>query len=105
MLEKSLNSRLPYDTLKNYLVDIHPTARSFKIMLDKSRHNSSRFMQDTIKYAKERWGKSHNPPYFELGNLVLVSTLSFNAIQAPKKQKDFFVEPFMIKQLHSLNAV
>ncbi|MBW0566394.1 hypothetical protein O181_106109 [Austropuccinia psidii MF-1] len=38
MLEKVWNPRLPYDTLKDYLVDIHQTAISFKIMLDTERH-------------------------------------------------------------------
>ncbi|MBW0517711.1 hypothetical protein O181_057426 [Austropuccinia psidii MF-1] len=53
MLEKGCNPRLPYDTLKNNLVDIHPTASSFKLMLDKARHHANRFMQDFFKYAKE----------------------------------------------------
>ncbi|MBW0578730.1 hypothetical protein O181_118445, partial [Austropuccinia psidii MF-1] len=42
MLEKGWNPRLPYDTLKKDLVDIHPTASSFKIMLDKARHHANR---------------------------------------------------------------
>ncbi|MBW0528996.1 hypothetical protein O181_068711 [Austropuccinia psidii MF-1] len=33
MLEKCWNPRIPYDTLKKNLVDIHPTASSFKLML------------------------------------------------------------------------
>ncbi|MBW0558375.1 hypothetical protein O181_098090 [Austropuccinia psidii MF-1] len=33
MLEKGWNPRLPYDTLKKDLVDIHPTASSFKLVL------------------------------------------------------------------------
>ncbi|MBW0463849.1 hypothetical protein O181_003564 [Austropuccinia psidii MF-1] len=51
-LEKGWNPRLPFDNLKKDLVDIHPTSRSFKIMLDKSRHNANRCMQDFFKYAK-----------------------------------------------------
>ncbi|MBW0479414.1 hypothetical protein O181_019129 [Austropuccinia psidii MF-1] len=35
MLEKGWNSRLPADTLRENLIDIHPTASSFKLMLDK----------------------------------------------------------------------
>ncbi|MBW0557513.1 hypothetical protein O181_097228, partial [Austropuccinia psidii MF-1] len=35
MLEKRWNPRLPADTLRKDLIDIHPTASSFKIMLDK----------------------------------------------------------------------
>ncbi|MBW0548128.1 hypothetical protein O181_087843 [Austropuccinia psidii MF-1] len=85
MLEKGWNTRLPYDTLKKGLVGIHPTASSFKIMLDKARHHANRFMQDSFKYAKERWDKIHKPPELKIGDLVLVSTLHFNNIRGAKK--------------------
>ncbi|MBW0528520.1 hypothetical protein O181_068235 [Austropuccinia psidii MF-1] len=62
-------------------------------------------MQDSFSYAKERWDKIHKPPNFKIGDLVLVSTLSFNNIKGPKKLKDSFALPFMIKALHGLNAV
>ncbi|MBW0570827.1 hypothetical protein O181_110542 [Austropuccinia psidii MF-1] len=105
MLEKGWNPRLPYDTLKKDLVDIYPTESSFKIMLYKARHHANRCMQDSFKYAKERWDKSHKPPDFKIGDLVLVSTLNFNNIKGPKKLKDSFAGPFMIKALHGLNSV
>ena len=105
MLEKGWNPRLPYDTLKKNLVDIHPTASSFKIILDKARHRANRCMQDSFKYAKERWDKSHKPPDFEIGDLVPVSTLNFNNIKGSKKLKDSFAGPFMVKALHGPNAV
>ncbi|MBW0563631.1 hypothetical protein O181_103346 [Austropuccinia psidii MF-1] len=60
MLEKGWNARLPYDALQKDLVDIHPTASSFKLMLDNARHHASRCMQDSFKYAKERWDKIIN---------------------------------------------
>ncbi|MBW0576096.1 hypothetical protein O181_115811 [Austropuccinia psidii MF-1] len=41
ILEKGWNPRLPYDTLKKDLVDIHPTAISFKIMLEKARNDAN----------------------------------------------------------------
>ncbi|MBW0566443.1 hypothetical protein O181_106158 [Austropuccinia psidii MF-1] len=105
MLEKGWNPRLPYDTLKKDLVDIHLTASSFKIMLDKARHNANSCMQDSFKYAKERWDKSHKPPELKIRDLVLVSTLNFNNIKGPKKLKDSIVGPFIIKALHGPNAV
>ncbi|MBW0553917.1 hypothetical protein O181_093632 [Austropuccinia psidii MF-1] len=105
MLEKGWNPRLPYDTLKKDLVDIHPTESSFKIILDKARHHANRFMQDSYKYAKERWDKGHKAPDFKIGDLVLVSTLNLNNIKGPKKLKDSFAGPFMIKALHGPNAV
>ncbi|MBW0542166.1 hypothetical protein O181_081881 [Austropuccinia psidii MF-1] len=67
-LEKGCNPRLPYDSLKKDLVDIHLTASSFNLMLDKARHHSNRCMQDSLKYAKERWDKSHKPPEFKIGD-------------------------------------
>ncbi|MBW0590463.1 hypothetical protein O181_130178 [Austropuccinia psidii MF-1] len=105
ILEKSWSPRLPYDTLKKDLVDIHPKARSFKIIIDKARHNENRCMQDYFKYAKERWDKSHKPPDFKVGDLVLVSTPNFNNIKGPKKLKYSFAKTFMIRELHCLNSV
>ncbi|MBW0588965.1 hypothetical protein O181_128680 [Austropuccinia psidii MF-1] len=72
MLQKCWNPRLPYDTLKKDLVEIHPTESSFKLMLDKARHHANRCMKDSYKYAKERWDKSHKSPDFKIGDLVLV---------------------------------
>ncbi|MBW0526675.1 hypothetical protein O181_066390 [Austropuccinia psidii MF-1] len=105
MLEKGFNPRLPYDALKRDLVDIHPTQSSFKLMLDKARHHANRCMQDSFKYAKERWDKIHKPPDFEVGYLVLVSTFNFDNIKGPKKLKDSFAGPFMIKALPGPNSV
>ncbi|MBW0506864.1 hypothetical protein O181_046579 [Austropuccinia psidii MF-1] len=62
-------------------------------------------MQESFKYAKERWDKSHKPPDFKIGDLVLVSTLNFKNIKGPKKLKDSFAEPFIIKALNGPNAV
>ncbi|MBW0566541.1 hypothetical protein O181_106256 [Austropuccinia psidii MF-1] len=62
-------------------------------------------MQDSFKYEKERWDKSHKPPAFKIGDLILVSTLNFNNIRGPKKLKDSFSGPFMTKALHGPNAV
>ncbi|MBW0532153.1 hypothetical protein O181_071868 [Austropuccinia psidii MF-1] len=105
ILEKGLNPRLPYDTFKMDLGDIHPTERSFKIILDKARHHAHRCMQYSSKYAKERWDKSHKPPDFKVRDLVLVSSLKFNNLKVPKKLKDPFARPFMVRELHGPDAV
>ncbi|MBW0556595.1 hypothetical protein O181_096310 [Austropuccinia psidii MF-1] len=104
ILEKVQNPRLPYDTLKNDLVDIHPTASSLNLILEKARHHANRCMKDSFKYVKERWDKGHKPPDFKIGDLVLVSTLNVNNIKGPKRLKDSFEGPFMIKALHGPNA-
>ncbi|MBW0486943.1 hypothetical protein O181_026658 [Austropuccinia psidii MF-1] len=85
MLEKGWNTRLPCVTLKNNLVDIHPTEISFKMMLGKVIHHSNRCN-------------------ILLRDLVLVSTLNFNEIKGTKKLEDSFEELFMIKALHGPNA-
>ncbi|MBW0553897.1 hypothetical protein O181_093612 [Austropuccinia psidii MF-1] len=105
MLEKGWNTRFLYDTLKKELVGIHPTAISFKIMLDKARQYSNSCIQDSSKYAKERWDKIHMPPDFKVGDLVLVETLNFHSIKGPNKLKDSFAGPFIIRELHCPNSV
>ncbi|MBW0553775.1 hypothetical protein O181_093490 [Austropuccinia psidii MF-1] len=105
MLEKGWNPKLPVDTLKKDLVNIHPTASSFKLLLDKVRHHENQSMNDAFEYAKQKWDKSHKTPELKVGDLTLVSTLNFNNIQGPKKLKDSFAGPFIIKALHGTNAV
>ncbi|MBW0522090.1 hypothetical protein O181_061805 [Austropuccinia psidii MF-1] len=105
MLEKGWNPRLPADTLRKDLIDIHPTASRFKIMLYKVKHHAKQSMDDAFDYAKQKWDKSHKVPDFKVGDLVLVSTLNFNNIKGPKKLKDSYVGPFVIVAFHGTNAV
>ncbi|MBW0484727.1 hypothetical protein O181_024442 [Austropuccinia psidii MF-1] len=100
MLKKGWTTRIPYDTFKKDLVDIHPTARIFKIILDTKRNQGNRCMQDYFKYSKDRWDKSHKPLDSKEGDLVLVSNINFNNIKGQKKFKDPFSGPFMIRALH-----
>ncbi|MBW0545954.1 hypothetical protein O181_085669 [Austropuccinia psidii MF-1] len=105
MLEEGWNPKLPFDTLKKESVYIHPNASSFKLFLDKVRHNEAQRMNDAFDYAKQKWDKSHKTPEFKVGDLILVSTLNFNNIKGPKKLKDSFSGPLIIKALHEKNAV
>ncbi|MBW0562980.1 hypothetical protein O181_102695 [Austropuccinia psidii MF-1] len=73
MLEKGCNPELPVDTLKKDLVDIHPNASSFKLLLYKVRHYANKSMNDAFEYAKQNWDKSHKAPEFKVGDLTLVS--------------------------------
>ncbi|MBW0553187.1 hypothetical protein O181_092902 [Austropuccinia psidii MF-1] len=52
MLEKGWNPKLPADTLKKDLIYIHPTASSFKLLLDKVRHHANQSMNNSFEYAK-----------------------------------------------------
>ncbi|MBW0526127.1 hypothetical protein O181_065842 [Austropuccinia psidii MF-1] len=105
MLEKGWNPRLPEDKLRKEQIEVHPTASSFKIMLDKVKHHAKQNMNDSFDYAKPKWDKSHKVPAFKAGDLVLVSTLNFNNIKGPSKLKDTYVGPFFIVALHRTNAV
>ncbi|MBW0558575.1 hypothetical protein O181_098290 [Austropuccinia psidii MF-1] len=105
ILEKRWNPKLPQDFLRKHLVEIHPTAASFKGMLEKTRKHAMRCMEDSFAYAKDKWDKSHATPDFKVGDLVLVSTTNFNNIKGCKKLKDSFAGPFVIKALCGENSV
>ncbi|MBW0473594.1 hypothetical protein O181_013309 [Austropuccinia psidii MF-1] len=97
-----MEPELPVNTLKKDLVDIHPTASTLKLLLDKVRPHAKKSMNDAFEYAKQKWNKSHKCPEFKVGDLILVSTLNVNNIKGPKKFKDSFAGPFIIKTLHGL---
>ncbi|MBW0593555.1 hypothetical protein O181_133270, partial [Austropuccinia psidii MF-1] len=99
ILEKGWNPKLPQDSLRKYLVEIHPTASSFKGMLDRARKHAVEFMEHSFAYAKDKWDKSHATPDFKVGDLVLVFTTNCNNIKGCKKIKDSFAGPFVIKTL------
>ncbi|MBW0526608.1 hypothetical protein O181_066323 [Austropuccinia psidii MF-1] len=48
MMEKGWNPKLPVNTLKKDLVDIHLTASSFKLLLNKVRHHANQSMNDAL---------------------------------------------------------
>ncbi|MBW0578796.1 hypothetical protein O181_118511 [Austropuccinia psidii MF-1] len=105
ILEKGWNPKLAHDSLRKDLIEIHPTAASFKGMLEKPRKYAVRCMEDSFAYAKDKWDKSHATPDFKVGDLALVSTTNFNNIKGCKKLKDSFAGPFVIKALHGENSV
>ncbi|MBW0516647.1 hypothetical protein O181_056362 [Austropuccinia psidii MF-1] len=105
MLEKGWNPKLTVDTFKKDLVEIHQIASSFELLLDKVRHHEKQGMTDSFEYSKQKWDKSHKSPEFKVGDLILASTLNFNSIKGPKKLKDSFAGPLIIKTLHWTNAV
>ncbi|MBW0521211.1 hypothetical protein O181_060926 [Austropuccinia psidii MF-1] len=105
ILEKGWNPRLPQDSLREDLVEIHPTASSFKEILEKARKNEVRLMKDSFASAKDKWDKSHATSDFKVGDLVLLSVTKFNNIKRCEKMKEYFSGPFLIKALHGVNVV
>ncbi|MBW0576107.1 hypothetical protein O181_115822 [Austropuccinia psidii MF-1] len=104
-LEKGWNQKLPQDYLRKDFIETHPTAASFKGMLDKDRKHAVRCMEDSPAYAKKKWDKLHATPDFRVGDLALVSTTNFNNIKGCKKLQDSFAGPFAINALHGENSV
>ncbi|MBW0485856.1 hypothetical protein O181_025571 [Austropuccinia psidii MF-1] len=72
MLEKGWNPRLPEDTLRKDLDDIHPTGSSLKNMLDKVKHHAKKGMNDSFDYEKQKWDKSHKVPEKAQRNLQIL---------------------------------
>ncbi|MBW0461927.1 hypothetical protein O181_001642 [Austropuccinia psidii MF-1] len=55
MLENGWNPRIPEDTLRKELIEIHPTASSYKKMLDKVKNHAIQSMNEAFYYAKKKW--------------------------------------------------
>ncbi|MBW0558242.1 hypothetical protein O181_097957 [Austropuccinia psidii MF-1] len=85
--------------MRKDLVELRPTAVSFKGILDKAMKHAVRCMEDSFSYAKDNWDKSHATPDFKVGDLVLVSTTNFNNIKGCNNLKDSFAGPLVIKAL------
>ncbi|MBW0594148.1 hypothetical protein O181_133863 [Austropuccinia psidii MF-1] len=94
ILEKGWNPKLPQDLLRKSLVEIHATADSFKVMLEKARNHAIRCMEDSFAYAKDQWDKSHATPDFKVGDLVLLSTTNFTNIKEFKKAQRLLCRNF-----------
>ncbi|MBW0510717.1 hypothetical protein O181_050432 [Austropuccinia psidii MF-1] len=67
-LEKGWNPKLPQDSLRKDLVEINPTAASFKGILDKTRNHAMSCMEDSFAYSKEKRDKTHATPDFKVGD-------------------------------------
>ncbi|MBW0559335.1 hypothetical protein O181_099050 [Austropuccinia psidii MF-1] len=74
-------------------------------MWKRAFETASKCIAEAKEYNKQRWDKSHMEPDFKEGDQVLVSTLSFNNLQGPKKMRDSFVGTFTIIKLIGKNAV
>ncbi|MBW0564767.1 hypothetical protein O181_104482 [Austropuccinia psidii MF-1] len=105
ILEKGWNPKLPHDSLRKQLAEIHPTAASFKGMLVTARKHAVRLMEYSFTYTNDKWDKSHATPDFKVGDSVLVSPTNFNNIKGCKKLKNSFSGPFVNKALHGEKAI
>ncbi|MBW0521405.1 hypothetical protein O181_061120 [Austropuccinia psidii MF-1] len=97
ILEKEWNPKLPQDSLRKELVEIHLTDASFKGMLEKATNHSVRCMEDSFAYVKEKWDPSHATPDCKVGDLVLVFTTNLNNMKGCRALKDSFAGPFLLR--------
>ncbi|MBW0469785.1 hypothetical protein O181_009500 [Austropuccinia psidii MF-1] len=97
---KGYNLKLPQDLLRKDLLEIHPTASSFKGMLEKARKHAIKCMEDSCAYSKDRWDRSHVTSDLRVGDLVIVSITNSNKIKGFEFLKDSFAGPFLLKALH-----
>ncbi|MBW0477814.1 hypothetical protein O181_017529 [Austropuccinia psidii MF-1] len=105
LVEKGWNPLLPVDHLKNNLMIIHPTAKTFHYMWKRACDIAAKCVAEAKEYNKQRWDKSRMEPDFKEGDQVLVYTLNFNKLKGPKKIRNSFLGPFTIIQLIVKNAV
>ncbi|MBW0509873.1 hypothetical protein O181_049588 [Austropuccinia psidii MF-1] len=105
ILGKGWNPKLPVNTLKKDLVDIHPTASRFKLLPDKVRHHENQSINDSFEYSKKKWDKTHKTPEYKVRDSIRVSTLNFHNINGPKKLKYSFAQSFIVEALHGTNSV
>ncbi|MBW0567293.1 hypothetical protein O181_107008 [Austropuccinia psidii MF-1] len=90
IFEKVWNPKLLVDTLKKALVDIHTTASSFKLFIDKVRHHENKIMNDAFEYSKQQCDKCYKTTEFKVVDLILVLTLNFNNFKGSKKLRYSF---------------
>jgi hypothetical protein len=105
MLERGWTPRLPQHLINDKIIDIHPTAKKYAQMFEKTKKHAEDCIELAAQYNKERWDKSHKEPEFKIGDKVLVSTVNFNNLSGPQKMRNSFAGPFLIKALHGKNAV
>ncbi|MBW0516175.1 hypothetical protein O181_055890 [Austropuccinia psidii MF-1] len=105
LVEKWWILLLSVDQLKKNLITIHPTAKDFHHMWQRSCDTAAKCIAEANKYNKQRYDSTHMELDLKEGDQVLVSTLNFNNLNRPKKMRDTFVKPFTIIQLTGKNAV
>ena len=104
-MEKGWLHNLPQEFINKDAVDIYPTAGTYGKIFENARTYAEKFVKDSIACNKERWDKRHKEPQFKIGDQVLISTANFTNLAKPRKMRESFAGPFVVKALHFKNAV
>jgi hypothetical protein len=104
-LERGWIPHLPKDAMLSKMVALHPTAESFRTMMDLAKRKAADSVHAAATYNAERWDKTHHKMDLKVGDLVLISTVNFNTLGGNQKLRDNFVGPFVVNAFHGKNVV
>ena len=104
-LERGWIPMMPVTAVLSKTVHIHPTSESFFEMMNKAEKHAKDCLQQAVDYNKSRWDKTHKEADIKVGDQVLISTVNFANMDGPKKLRDSFIGPFIVKAFHGPNAV
>ena len=104
-LERGWIPTMPVTAVLSKTVHLHPTSESFFEMMQKAEKNAQECIKQAVEYNKARWDKTHKEADIKVGDQVLISTINFNNMEGPKKLRDSFIGPFIVKSFHGPNAV
>jgi hypothetical protein len=96
---------MPVTAVLSKTVHIHPTSESFLNMMNKAEKHAQDCIKQAVDYNKSRWDKTHKEADIKVGDQVLISTINFANMDGPKKLRDSFIGPFVVKAFHGPNAV
>jgi hypothetical protein len=104
-LERGWIPMMPVTAILSKTVHIHPTSESFFEMMNKAEKHAQDCLKQAVDYNKSRWDKTHKEADIKVGDQVLISTVNFANMDGPKKLRDSFIGPFIVKAFHGPNAV
>ena len=104
-LERGWIPMMPVTAVLSKTVHVHPTSESFFSMMQKAESHAQKCVQDATEYNKNRWDKTHKSSDIKVGDQVLISTVNFANMEGPRKLRDAFIGPFVVKAFHGPNAI
>lgn len=67
--------------------------------------HSKHCISEALSYEKKRWDNSHKEQNFQIGDLVLISTVHFNNVNVHAKWKDPFIGPCPVTGIVGRNTI
>ena len=83
--------------VKDKSIQVHPTSLSFHDMLSKARGHARNCIDDTVKYHKNRWDKTHQSDILLLTGRPVSTTSSI--------QSQFDLKTMSVQSQSNLNPI